>query len=231
MAVLPRKQAYYVVMSLTTLIMVLRCSFLWWKNDGDGTMRVQCTVIFMRVHMFMCNYMDAEILDDAVKGKHLLAMERKYAAYVRTLPSFADWCHYHMFAPFSFIGESIEYGIFDDFINFRGDIKKMRPFANVVPAIRRHMEHLMCFFVFYSLGMMAPLQDMTKPEIADSQFWQKIIFMIIAANSRIYFLFTRFVYHEAAMIASGISYVAKTDKSREEFNSIRSMDLMNFMWG
>ena len=228
---LPRKQAHYIVMTITTLIMTLRCGFLWWKNDGDGTMRVQCTVIFMRVHMFMCNYMDAKILDDSEKSKLMTAHERKYASYVRTLPSFADWCHYHMFAPFSFMGESIEYGIFDDFINFRGDIKKMRPFANVVPAIRRHLEHLMCCFVFYSLGAMAPLDEMTKPDFLDTQFWHKVIFMVIAANSRIYFLFARFVYHEAALIASGISYRAKTDKNHEEFNSIRSMDLMNFMWG
>jgi len=52
--------------------MVLRNGFNWWETNLDGTTRVQCTVIFMRVHMFMCNYIDAEVLDDAEKSKHLL---------------------------------------------------------------------------------------------------------------------------------------------------------------
>lgn len=59
-------------MTITTAIMVLRCAFMWWETNLDGAMRVQCTVIFMRVHIFMCNYIDAEVLDDAEKGKYLL---------------------------------------------------------------------------------------------------------------------------------------------------------------
>ena len=92
---------------------------------------MQCTVIFMRVHMLMCNYVDGEKLDDPEKSKHLTSHEKKYAAYVRELPSFTDWFVYNMFTPFSFIGESFEYGIFDDFINMRGDITKMKPGSNV----------------------------------------------------------------------------------------------------
>jgi len=78
---------------------------------------------------------DGEVLDDPVKGKHLTNYERKNAAYVRELPSFKDWFIYNMFTPFAFVGESIEYGIFDDFINMRGDIIKMRPFSNVFSAV------------------------------------------------------------------------------------------------
>ena len=81
--------------------------------------------------MFMCNYVDAGKLDDSEKGKFLTDHEKKYAVYVRKLPSFADWFAYNLFTPFSFIGESFEYGIFDDFINMRGDITKMKPGSNV----------------------------------------------------------------------------------------------------
>ena len=98
-------------------------------------MRVQCTVIYMRVHMFMANYVDAELLDDPVKGKHLISYERKYAAYLLELPSYLDWFIYNTFTPFSFVGESVEYGIFDDYINMRGDITKMRPFSNAFSAL------------------------------------------------------------------------------------------------
>ena len=58
-----------------------------------------------------------------------------------------------------------------------------------------------------------------------------MVYMLIAANSKIYFLFARFVYHEASLIASGISYRAKNEKSPEEYNSIRCMDITNFHWG
>ena len=116
-------------------IMFVRNLFPWWNNNLDGTMRVQCTVIYMRVHMFMANYVDAELLDDPVKGKHLISYERKYAAYLLELPSYLDWFIYNTFTPFSFIGESLEYGIFDDYINMRGDITKMRPFSNAFSAL------------------------------------------------------------------------------------------------
>ena len=75
--------------------------------------------------MLMCNYVDAEVLDDNEKGKYLTSQERKYAAYVRELPSFTNWFVYNMFTPFSFCGDSLEYGIVDDFMNMRGDITKI----------------------------------------------------------------------------------------------------------
>ena len=41
-------------------------------------------------------------------------------------------------------------------------------------------------------------------------------------------LFGMFVSHEASMIACGIGYKAKLEKQREEFNTIRSMDIRKF---
>jgi len=136
-----------------------------------------------------------------------------------------------MFAPFSFIGESMEFGMYEDFINFKGDVTRMKPLTNVVPAIRRQLEHLVCFSVCYSFMMIADPFDMTKPEFMDCPWWFKVFFMIITANCRMYLLFARFSQHEAAFIACGISYKAKTEKSPEEFNSIRSINIMNFQWG
>ena len=210
---------------LAGAIMTIRNLFPWWDSNLDGNLRVQCTVIFMRVHMFMCNYVDGEVLDDPEKGKNLISYERKYAAYVRELPAYKDWFFYNMFTPFSFCGESIEYGVFDDFINMRGDIAKMRPFSNVYSAVQRNTHSIICFAVFYYLGMLAEPLGMTGPEFHEHPFWYKSVYMLIAANSKIYALFTRFVYHEAALIATGISFKAKTEKTSQEYNSIRCMDI------
>ena len=54
--------------------------------------------------------------------------------------------------------------------------------------------------------------------------------MLLAASSRIYFLFARFSYHEVGLIASGISYRKQTDDSPETFNHLRSVNLIRFQW-
>ena len=72
---------------------------------------------------------------------------------------------------------------------------------------------------------------MATPEFMEHNFIYKFIFLLIAANSKIYNLFSRFVYHEAGLIASGMSYKAKDEKNPEEFNSIRCMDITSFNWG
>lgn len=164
---MPRSYACYLAVGVAGAIMFVRNLFPWWDNYLDGTLRVQCTVIFMRVHMFMCNYVDGELLDDPVKGKHLTTYERKCAAYVRELPPFKDWLTYNMFTPFSFIGESIEYGLFDDYINMRGDITKMRPFSNVFAAVQRNVHSIICIAVYYYLSMIAEPMGMTKLDFID----------------------------------------------------------------
>lgn len=213
------------------MIMFIRNFFPWWDSNLDGNLRCHCTVIFMRVHMFMCNYVDGELLDDPVKGKHLISYERKYAAYLRELPFYADWFAYNMFTPFAFCGESIEYGIFDDFINMRGDITKMRPFSNVFSAVQRHIHSLICFAVFYYLSLLATPLGMMESEFQEHPFWYKIVYMFIAANSKVYYLFSRFVNHESGLIATGISFKAKDEKTAQEYNSVRCMDIQCFHWG
>ena len=71
---------------------------------------------------------------------------------------------------------------------------------------------------------------MVDPAFAEMSFVYKMILMIIASNSKIYFLYARFVYHEAGLIASGIGFKAKDEKTPEEYNSIRCMDIYKHMW-
>ena len=87
--------------------------------------------------MAMCNYQDAGIIDDPVKGKNLLKFERDMAEPFRKLPSYLDWFHYHSFAPLAFIGENVDYARFYAFIHYRGDVTVMTKNSNILPALRR----------------------------------------------------------------------------------------------
>ena len=50
--------------------------------------------------------------------------------------------------------------------------------------------------------------------------------MVVGGLRGLYFLFTRFVYHEASMMATGISYEAATNDKPENYNSIRSTEVL-----
>ena len=126
----------------------------------------------MRTIAFMANYVDAELLDDQVKGAQLTDRERHCAKYLRKRPSFEDWCHYNLFLPFSFIGDFYDFVDYVEFINMTGDVSKMRPFSNVVPFLKRWLESLLRWFVFYQLGQMASPVFMSTPEFKTYSFVQ-----------------------------------------------------------
>ena len=69
---------------------------------------------------------------------------------------------------------------------------------------------------------------MAKPEFLKYPMSYRFFYMLLAANSRIFFLFARFSYHEVGLIASGISYRAPTKDTQEMFNTIRSVDILKF---
>lgn len=112
MKFLPRESALYPVVFLSALVMSCRSFYSFWESNIDGSARLQCTVIFMRTHMAMCNYEDAGKIDDPVKGNHLLPYERELAEPFRQLPSYMEWFHYHCFAPLAYIGENVSYAKF-----------------------------------------------------------------------------------------------------------------------
>lgn len=61
---LPRYYAMRVGLSIALVIMLARNVFPYWDGSLDGFPRTQVTSIFMRIHIFLCNFVDAEILDD-----------------------------------------------------------------------------------------------------------------------------------------------------------------------
>ena len=76
MKYLPREKTIFPVVFLAGLGTAIRCFFNFYEGNLDGTLRVQAAAILPRCHMAVCNYQDAGIVDDPVKGKHLVQFER-----------------------------------------------------------------------------------------------------------------------------------------------------------
>ena len=97
--------------------MMVRNIFPYWDGSLDGFPRTQVTSNFMRIHIFLCNFFDASILDDPEKNRHMNWHERKHSAYLRKIPSFADWIHFNFFIPFNYFGGQCEYSYWIDFVD------------------------------------------------------------------------------------------------------------------
>lgn len=67
---------------------------------------------------------------------------------------------------------------------------------------------------------------MAKPEFNENPFYFRFIFMIFAGLSTLYLLFSRFVYHEAGLMATGISYQTATKDKPENYNTIQSTQVL-----
>ena len=80
------------------------------------------------------------------------------------------------------------------------------------------------------MSMTVPPKTLTEAGFEDNQMAYKFVVMLLAANQKIWNLFGRFVGHEALLIASGISFKARSEKSKEDYNSIRCMDVTRFTW-
>ena len=106
----------------------------------------------------------------------------------------------------------------------------MRPSSNLIPAIQRMAESNACWWLFYTLGNVATPFFLISPEYQSYNLVLQIFYMLFAANSRIWFHFSRFSWQEASMIATGISYVAPKKDQDEVFNSLRCVDITNFNW-
>ena len=134
---MPRWYALRVGFAIAMTVMLVRNIYPYWDGSLDGFPRTQVTSIFMRIHIFLCNFVDAEVLDDPKKGMHLSLHERKHAACLREIPSFADWFHFNCFTPFTYFGGQCEYSHWIEFVDGRGDVTKMRRFSNILPALKR----------------------------------------------------------------------------------------------
>ena len=83
-----------------------------------------------------------------------------------------------------------------------------------------------CFYICYNLGTVAVPEDMTMPEYNENPLYFRFVVMVIAGLRTVYLLFARFAYHEASLMATGISYQAATKEQEENHNSIRNVKIL-----
>ncbi len=103
----------------------------------------------------------------------------------------------------------------------------MRPWSNLEPALRRQLHALICFAIYYGLSKYATPMSMIAPENLNQSFWWTMVLVCIASN-KIFLLWGMFISHESCLIASGIGFRARKDKIPEDYNIIRSMDVIKF---
>ena len=121
----------------------------------------------------------------------------------------------------------VEYKVFDDFISLRGDVKEMRPGSNVWPALKRQLHSLLCVLAFLLTKWLVPLDSLLSPELTAQNFFLYTAFVYMGSH-RIQMLWHHWTSLEASLIATGMGYKARSEKGKEEFNSVRAMDIFKF---
>jgi hypothetical protein len=99
------------------------------EDTGYGVITL-CMICFVKQTIISTNYKDG-----AADAVGLTSREKKYA--LQDLPSFFDYCHYMFNLQSAVVGPSFEFRDWNEFINLRGDISKMRPGSNYLPALFR----------------------------------------------------------------------------------------------
>ena len=82
----------------------------------------------------------------------------------------------------------------------------MRLFSNFLPALKRIAESFLGWWLFYSLSMIALPSFLITAEYQSYSFGGRLLFFLMAANSKIWFLMSRFSGQEAFFVASGVGY-------------------------
>jgi len=180
------------------------------------------------MHMTLLNYKDAGKLKTPEAEKLLTPYERKYALV--ELPSFAQWINYMLFvgaAPFG--APSTEFASFDDFINLRGDSAKMKAFSNFIPAFKRLFQFLLIIGISVTLSAHFSYELLNEQEFKDASMLYKILLVTACGQGKTFQLFVAFIGMEMNCIASGYGYKARTEKEPENFNTIRSVEMIKFL--
>lgn len=147
----------------------------------------------MRTWMMCSHLVDSTKLDDPEKGKYLQDFERDLAESVRKMPTFTEWCGYHLFPPMAWVGENVTYADWIKFIRYEGKVTKMRIGSNIGPALRRLIDAHVCFAVTVNVLKIAAPQDITEPGFADTSYWYQTVFVYLAMQGPMFKIMGRFV--------------------------------------
>lgn len=176
--VLPRRQASVVGSLFALLMLSLGNFYVWYLGVGktEFVFVFQNMQNFIKIHMTLVNYRDAEKLQDKEKAKELTDRERYHAEVLREFPSFADWCHYHMVMLTSTLGgPPTEYRPYIEFINLESDVREMKPFSNFWPAIKRFMSVLACMAAFSAMITFVDKNVLIDPQFKQEAFWFRTV--------------------------------------------------------
>ena len=147
---------------------------------------------FIKMQMTLVNYGDAEKLKTKEKSEELTSRERYHAEALKELPSFLDWCHYFMMINTATCGAPIEYRPSMEWLNHTGDIAKMTPFSNFLPALRRYGEVLLCMACFLVIQGYFDMTYLVDPAFAAEPVWVKSIYLCACMHMKMYMMFVGF---------------------------------------
>ena len=93
---------------------------------------------FIKIHMITTSYRNARLIDDPEKSKVLSPYLIKHAQCLRKAPSLIGWTMYMLDVnSAASAGPTIEYSVFNQWVNVEGDFAKMRPCSNLIATIKR----------------------------------------------------------------------------------------------
>ena len=126
--------------------------------------------------------------------------------------SASSWC-----GPFS------EYSDYIDFINYDNDsdIANMPSYGNWYDAWKRFAHVWLCAVVFVVIGKFIHFDYFTTSGFVAEPLYYKVFLLCLSMQSEMFKLFCGFTAMEANLIASGMSYRRKTEKTPETYNHLR----------
>jgi hypothetical protein len=137
MALLPRNYCLSLTLVVTGLLLTLMNAYEMAKGDLGFNISLLAMISFIKQMMIAANYQDG-----IAEASDLTSREKSHA--LQTLPSFFDYCHYHFCLTSAVIGPSFEYKEWDDFISLKGDFARMKMCGNLLPALSRFFQGLIC---------------------------------------------------------------------------------------
>ena len=105
----------------------------------------------------------------------------------------------------------------------------MRAGSHVLPACKRLAQTLLMLAVFIFLGLVISPSKMYEASFFQAPYPYKVFYLIACLHITIAQLFTAFIFGESITVAAGLGYsVSENEKKIENFNSIRTMEMVKF---
>ena len=139
---------------------------IWeFEHDGEGpNVKINLMINAIKIHMVATQLYD-QMRVKCDQAKQFTEREVKCSQVGEiTFIKFANYC---LFCPTCFSGPALEYTLFDDFVNVRGQYKRMPIGGNVLPFLRRLAESLTLLAINISFEMKFRHDYLVSPELGE----------------------------------------------------------------